>query len=528
MRFRVISPLCLAAALTCCGLSARAANPKVSLKIENVTAEEAVARLSAAAGVPLQIQGQVPKGAERATFDWTEVPLGTAMRQLCERFQVQPRKRWEGGYHLYPWPAAAPGPEPKRVGLSERNGVRLYATQVSVQNRQTRSFLARDVQPEESQMQLQLRCELGERDPDAMLGVENVSARDDLGNAVTFGTSGPVYPGYYEPQYPDTWQTSLSFNLLNRRARKLALVEGDLMAYQTVRPLKVEVPLPLPEKMVRRQVGDWLIVVSHYRASTPEPQEEEPGLPALVARHPMRGPSVRLRVYYPHKSPLVSARSGQRDIMPQIQGASGRLHSPIPSDGKGAGDQVLMMTDTFLYLSTPGETPQKLVWSLIEKSDPIRLMRFRMEDIPLPEAPTGAAPAGAAPAKPAPAPAARPGAYRSTEQADHPFYQPGGGGLVSALELPDLAPTHGRMQVGLQVKQGAGWGPLRWTEVERGMDGLFRLGPLKPGVYRLRRTFRPNGDAGILAAGRWRNEEVQITVQAGKETRVPPLTWVKK
>src|SRR5688572_21367228 len=94
-------PLCLVLALALCCASARAANPKVTLRLENVTAAEAIEQLSSASAVFLELSGEVPKGPERASFDWKDVTLATAMRQLCERFKIQPRRRWEGGYTLF-------------------------------------------------------------------------------------------------------------------------------------------------------------------------------------------------------------------------------------------------------------------------------------------------------------------------------------------------------------------------------------------------------------------------------------------
>src|SRR5262245_62152683 len=76
---------------------ARPENPKPSLKLENVTAVEAVAALSKAAGIPVEIL-PLPAGGPEAlpaelhknvSFDWSSATFAAALRQLCERYSLQ-------------------------------------------------------------------------------------------------------------------------------------------------------------------------------------------------------------------------------------------------------------------------------------------------------------------------------------------------------------------------------------------------------------------------------------------------------
>src|SRR5262249_31614507 len=92
-----------------------AQNPRLSLKLENLTAADAAARLGEAAGVSLNLAGGGQAGApapgaarlqERASFDWTGVTFAQALRQLCERYGLRVGFRNSAGYPLAP--AGAP------------------------------------------------------------------------------------------------------------------------------------------------------------------------------------------------------------------------------------------------------------------------------------------------------------------------------------------------------------------------------------------------------------------------------------
>ena len=66
----------------------------------------------------------------------------------------------------------------------------------------------------------------------------------------------------------------------------------------------------------------------------------------------------------------------------------------------------------------------------------------------------------------------------------------------------------------------------RWLEAEVQPDGTARIPQVRAGVYRLLRIYRPKGTAAA-AEGRWLNGEAEVTVQAGKETVVAPLSWAR-
>jgi hypothetical protein len=156
------------------------------------------------------------------------------------------------------------------------------------------------------------------------------------------------------------------------------------------------------------------------------------------------------------------------------------------------------------------ERPRKLVWEVIERSDPVKLFTFRMADIPLP-APLEFNAKAVAP---------NPGVQAPP---DRLFYAKGGGILVSRILVAGKPAGNGILDVGMAEKRGPEWGPLRWTQVEV-LDGIARLDDLKAGVYRVVRRFRAK--EGVLPeGGKWTNEDLQVALSDGKEATPSPLHW---
>src|SRR5690242_18032803 len=115
---------------------AAAQNPKVTLKVRDATCSEATAALAKAAGVPLLLYSEAPIArragaaepapdptlAEKSSFEWTGVPFGRALRQLCERYRLRPFPISQG-FGLVSDPGQ---PARERRGLLEKEGVRLF------------------------------------------------------------------------------------------------------------------------------------------------------------------------------------------------------------------------------------------------------------------------------------------------------------------------------------------------------------------------------------------------------------------
>src|SRR5262249_32446178 len=152
--------------------------------------------------------------------------------------------------------------------------------------------------------------------------------------------------------------------------------------------------------------------------------------------------------------------------------------------GAGSSDgRVTVQENAWLFQME--EAPVKLAWDLVERADPEKLLSFRMTDIPLP------APPALTPVPPAPSPQPLP----PIAGEDHPYFERGGGTLVSRVQFGEKAAAEGELSIGLAAKSGAGWSPVRWTRVEVDAQGVARLSDLKPGTYRLMRSYRPPAGA---------------------------------
>jgi hypothetical protein len=495
-------------------------NPKVSLKLDNATLTEAAAQLSKASGIQVEVyQPELPAGAQprpmpaqdvRASFAWSNITFGRALRQLCDTYNVRPNRRI-GVYLLHPSFAAAAGPPPKRVGLVEKNGMRLFARSVYIHESRGANFIGDNPPFNNSQLSLQISCELGDGDAETIAGVQNVTAKDDLGNLLA-SQERASYGGYSDGAYPDEWTGGVSLPSPHPKAKKLQWLEGDLMAYQSVKALRVELPLPEPGRNARKQVGEMIFVVSQYQPAAREADEEE-GLPRIGLNAQRSGPSMRVRVYTPVSG--IASRSGW-GYQPVMAGATGKLYTPNMRSSSGWGNGQFQLSDMSLVFPSGDDQPVKLIWDLVERSEPVKLFSFRMTDIPLP------APDVFVPRQKAPPPA--PG--QPAPPADQPYYQKGGGTLVTRTQFQDRPAGEGILQIGLAPRTATGWGTLRWTEVPVSPDGTARLEDIKPGAYRLLRVYKPKDAPAGGAPGRWLNAAVVVTLAPGKEATPPPLQWV--
>jgi hypothetical protein len=261
------------------------------------------------------------------------------------------------------------------------------------------------------------------------------------------------------------------------------------------------------------------IVVSRFRgASNPGPagdDDDVEGLPKQPFAVQQGGASVRVRVYTPQQGSRVGSvqGSGSWTVQPYLIGTSGKIYQSNRVQSTGWGDPQFSVSDSVFVFPGLQDEPAKLVWELVERPEPVKLFTFRMTDIPLPE-----------PNTPQPRqPNVRPGIPVAT----HPFFERGGGTLVSKVLIGDAA-AQGTLQIGLAARTAEGWGPTRWFEMPVEDMGELRLENVKPGSYRLQRVFRPReGEAGPKG-GAWANEDLTVTLTTAKEATVAPLRWSLK
>jgi hypothetical protein len=157
------------------------------------------------------------------------------------------------------------------------------------------------------------------------------------------------------------------------------------------------------------------------------------------------------------------------------------------------------------------EPPVRLVYNALLKSSPDRRLPFRLVDLSLPVEGYRPSRAGSGDR----------GEGGALTRISGPFAAANGGGLAGRVVIGG-ATVAGRVSFGLARQEPGGWTAVRWYDVPTGPGDSARLAGLRPGRYRVRRTFTPAG-ATASFPGRWANEDVIVSVVAGKESVLPAL-----
>lgn len=512
MRSRSDLPVLVLALAALVGAPASAANPKLSLKLEAVTCRQAVDALVKATGVPINLNelragpGAAPRldgdqTAKRASFDWSKARLGQALRELCREFDLDVN-RFSGNYSLLPNRAAPGIPAAKPKVVFQKDGLRIYPSSLSVSSNRTINF-ERDGEPgQNSNLNLRLKVEWPDGDPETLAGFDNVVARDDLGNLLEYQQrlGGMDFGGLnFGSRFPDEWSGNVNLSDQHPRARKIQWLEGDLLVYKVYRSVRLEVPLA--EKSTTGAASSGLVKAQILGID-----------PAIAGGG---GPTLRARLFVPRGEHRIGPEGG-RMFSPLLIGASGKNYSSRGGGANGnGGDEGTTYT---LNLNYPpiDEPVVKAVFTFVEKGEPQKLISFRLTGIGFP--PDGVfVPRRLASPMPRPVVAA--------VKTERPFNQVGGGILVLRTEINGKPAGEGSLSVGLALKTGAEAGPVRWQEVDMGKDGLARLPDVTPGTYRLLRIYRPKAATVVEGEGRWENGESEVELVAGKEVVIRPLRW---
>jgi hypothetical protein len=533
---------------------AHAANPRVTLKLENATLSQAAESLAKATGIVLQVYahqnaagtpGRAGKGdlgqadpaspgEPRYSFDWKDQPFASTLRDLCRKAGANLGRGGPGRFILYPTQAPIQGAPEKPVGLVLQNGVRMYVRSVHVNDNRAINFGDAGGFGGGGSMQITVSAELGDVDADSVSGFTNVSARDDLGTAILPASDfGPGGMGGYGGQFPDEWNGGLYLTSPHPRAKKLAWIEGDLLVYRVVRQQRVEMPMPAIGASTRQRFGDSTIVVAALPPIQEPPEAPDDALPQFglfPGRPGASGLRIRVRTYAPISLSREQANFGAF-AQPMLIGRSGKVYPGLSSEGsRSAGNQDWQFQEAIWTAEGISEPITRIAWQWMQRERPERLLSFRMTDVPLPER-NGLA-IQVAQAK---APSQDQGSAE-----DRPFYEKGGASLESRVDLLGQPAAEGTVMVGLAPRAGAGWGPVRWVETSVGPDGAARLADIKPGRYRVVRAFRhpatrpaPGADASrppnrgpALSSGRWLNSETEVELTTGAPAVLPPLRWV--
>lgn len=504
-------PLLLSLAALTVAARAGADNPRVTLRLERATAPEIIAALSKASGVPISLFGETQEPGDhpppvegleqRTSVDWKALPLADALRELCKKYPMRPTPTQGGGITLQPTFEAPLPPMARRVGLTEQQGVRLYALGANVNINRVLRF---DGGPQEGMnvLVLEVAGEIPGGQAESIAGLAHVTAQDDLGHVLT-PMGEAVGPNLYVPGYPDEFRGHLAFNRPHPRAKKLVWVQGEVMVHRTFKPYSLQLPLPVPATGTRKIAGPFTVEALNYEAVAKLPDDQIPAPDFKV------GPRVTIRARARAGIPLPHAEEIWR-AAPALIDQTGRLYAPLSMTPSPDGGQPDSLELTCVY-PAPLAPVSHLVLRLVERSEPQKLFTFRMKDIPLPPEDL---PEPNAAVKPTPQVSPKP-AIRPQETA-----------LLQRVEVGGRPVSGGTLALGLSRKGPRGWEAVRWHEVEVGEDGAARLTGVEPGTYRIERRYRPKEGIALPPGGAW-NAGAEVVLARGKEVAAPLLRWEK-
>jgi len=272
------------------------------------------------------------------------------------------------------------------------------------------------------------------------------------------------------------YRQQLLLTLPDSRATRIRSVDGTLVLYQKLTPLRFEFPLLAPD-------------TSGTQAQN--------GLDVRLEETRVQGQtvSVRTRLAWAAGRNVVG-RGISRTPNPYLVDTSGRVYrdaSPQSDVDRDAQQVVLGQRCRFDGVQAP---PARLVYDVWLREQPSETIPFHLTDIPLPAA----------------------GAEDLRRQ--RPFYAEKGGVLSLAVVDKQQRGVEGELSLGLSRKTAAGWSAYRWFDLLTDGQGRARLTHLAPGAYRVRRVFRLDpARPPTLSADR----PVDVEVRSTGESAVPAL-----
>ncbi len=329
----------------------------------------------------------------------------------------------------------------------------------------------------------------------------NVLGRDDRGNLFTAQSSTKLSASPRDDGFQ--WSQQVTLNAPHPDATRISWLEGDLMAHDKHFPLNSEFSIPVPAAGAVQVTND---VRCEVDSLTSQPVPAAPGLPAST-EYLLRG-----RIRGPRTSRLEGVDGGELEAL--LIGRSGKVHKKEHSyDHRGSG--VWEFRTRFVVSEPVVKIRLSLrVWP------PLRPVgSFRLTNVPLKpiqnflKAPDGAN--ATAPGVPY-----YPGAVRvpSLNQKD-------GGRLVLPVRIGNQPARGGLISIGIARTSGPSAGSIRWTDAEV-VDGAARIEDLEPGTYRVLRVYRVRETPQVKGPGAWNGADLEVTVNAGKETVARPLQWL--
>jgi hypothetical protein len=482
---------------------AHAKAPRIKFRVEQATCLEAVLALQRAADVLIELRTPadtadgVPAPAatsllERHTFDFSNVTLSQALREVAARYRLRAESS-RGGVALVPDELGSPPLRFAETSAAQTNGVRAFVQ---------KTILSGEVGTAANSYTLSivLRGRVEDAPNTLLYSIENLEATDDRGSQLRNGPARS--PGNVAYDFPDEWSAIAQLRGVPEGAKRLLSLKADLVGYPVTRLGKAEAALPLPQNGAFRDVGEGRI----------EFVALEPARYALIAGpRDLAGPSLVVR-FHGFGTSVLTPGNGFRGIPgPVLIGASGRAYAPpgaagsVMEDTRGYGE----VTYTFPFIEEPVVGVR---FDLATSGIATRLGTLQFRDVPLP------------------APADTPGltsfgAFRpSPLRSGSRYFAEDGGTVHSPISQSAEDLREGTLYVGLSSVDGTGKTEWYAAEVRAGRAQLMHVAP---GAYRVLRLYRASAPPGKRSTGWWRGGELVAQVRAGEETTLPPLELVR-
>jgi hypothetical protein len=421
---------------------------------------------------------------------WWENGVATALVAARQEVRLPPLRLTERGAAAPPG-GGGPAPAPRQDRMQA--AVRIAA----VRYQRTLHLLEQPEATASGQARLSLSGTGAGVAPSQVFDLRNVVAQDDRGNLLTaWHNNDAVTVSAGAPRAGFDWVKTLELNMPHPEARRLAWLEGDLLAHRKIAPLRAEFPLPLAAAVHQRvETVDFTL---ESFAAEPARAERDPDDP------PGTGYLLKASVLGDHGTRFEQSPTWPGQVV--LIGQSGAVYPRERNDDSVGGGSW--------YVCGRFVAPEPVVKVRFELTARIGMFAagsFRLTDVPLPRARVFV-----------------PGMDRTAEPSSTTvlpaFYQQGGARLAMPVKIGPVSAPDGTLQVGLARQLAVGWSPLRWVDAAV-TGGSARLVDLQPGTYRLLRSYRPETPPDVKVAGRWSGSEVRVTLAAGKETEAPPLSW---
>ena len=377
-------------------------NPRISLDLKGVSALEAVAALSEAADIPVRLPldsklakirgvgGTPPNLLERAEFCWVEHTFAQAVRDLCERYQLLASQYVDGHYELFPWGERFSFAEAEPLVDFNQGGVRVYAESLNRSQERCARYMhtpagSRAFSHSLSDLSglfVRIGCQVAGWDADRLALVRNWAAEDDTGQRLEQRSGFEEKESWDDLHWrvarfgnlPDEWGTGTTLASPAPEATRLRELTGDLLAFQRFDYRTLEFRLPL-DGAAQRSVDGVHVEIKRFDIEAPEePDNPDPEL---------RGPVLCARLRKP-EGVAVSSPGQIAFVRPLLIGASGRKYayrSRYLDELWEPRSEMAKITTRFAASDDP---PAKIVFELLIKSQPEKLLTFCLRDVPLP------------------------------------------------------------------------------------------------------------------------------------------------